>query len=151
MEENQQHINEQNQLRPEGLKILCILSFIGSGLSLFSHILFFLFYPGFLAFFSNPDLAEVSTAIDTEVLVSFIKATGRTYFFLNSLLYMMSLAGVYLMWNLRKKGIHYYAIAQIFILLIPLIFISGDLAVLPGLILTAMFIYMYSRFLKIMS
>lgn len=151
MIENTQNTPQEQHARPEGLKILCILSYIGSGLSLFSNILFFLFYGSFLEFFSNSDLAEASSAIDAEQLVSFIESAGRTYFFISTFLYLLSLAGIYLMWHMQKKGIHFYAISQISILLLPLIFISGDLSVLPGLILTGAFIFMYSRYLKLMS
>lgn len=144
--------NKQEQhIRPEGLTILCVLSYIGSGLSLFSNLLVFIIFPSFLDFFSNNDLEEISNTFDPEVLLSFVQSAGRMYFLLTAVLYFISVLGVYYMWHLRKNGIHLYAIAQIALLLMPLLFISGNLSILPGLLLTGAFILMYSRYLKIMK
>ena len=151
MEEFFDNEKQEQPTRPEGLKVLCVLSYIGSGLSLFSNLLVFLIFPSFLDFFSVNDLEEISKTFDPEVLLSFVQSAGRMYFLLTAVLYFISVLGVYYMWHLRKNGIHLYAIAQIALLLMPLIFISGNLSILPGLLLTGAFILMYSRYLKIMK
>jgi len=150
VEQEQETINE-NAVRPEGLTVLCVLSYIGSGLSLFSNFLIFIIYSSFVEFFSEADLSEFSSSFDSDMLLTFIESSGRMYFLISAGLYLLSLSGVYLMWHLRKNGIHFYAIAQIALLLLPLIFISSNLSILPGLILTGAFILMYSRYLKLMK
>ncbi|OYT16065.1 MAG: hypothetical protein B7C24_09730 [Bacteroidetes bacterium 4572_77] len=150
-----ENIVDENQIKkpsqPEGLRILCIFSFLGSGLSLVSNLMIFLIFPDFLSYFSGDEVAALSGSFDPEMLLNFIQSAGRFYFLISAALYFLSLLGVYYMWHLQKSGIHIYAIAQIAILLLPLIFISTQLSILPGLVLTAAFIYMYSRYLKVMS
>jgi hypothetical protein len=137
-------------VRPDGLTFLCILSFLGGGLSLFSNFVIYLIYDAI------PELAESDEFIqfpgmEKEFLLDFLQSGGPNFFLLTSIFYAASLVGVYFLWKLNKKGIHFYAISQIVILLLPLIFIDPKLSVLPGLILTAVFIWLYSRYLKIMS
>lgn len=151
MTENLNQDEHQQFYRPNGLTYLSILSFIGSGLSLFANAMVFLFYNTFAAYLTGDEISEVPMAFDPELLYNYVMTAGRMFFLFNSLLYFVSLIGVYYMWHLIKKGIHFYAIAQILVLLLPLIFIDSGLSVLPGLILSGSFIYFYSRYLKIMS
>ena len=72
-------------------------------------------------------------------------------FILGMLAYAGSLYGVYLMWNLQKVGLHYYALAQIVILILPLVFVSTQLSVIPGLLLTSLFVLLYYRSFKMME
>jgi len=141
---------EENQERPQGLSTICILSFIGSGLSLLSNAFAFMFYDAFTSFLSSDEINDVTMAIDPKLLLDFISTAGRFYFLVVAVFYSASVIGVYYMWHLYKKGIHFYAIAQISLLILPLIFIDSNLSVLPGLILSGAFIYFYSRFLNIM-
>jgi len=148
-------IFEQNSktqpVRPSGLKTISILSFLGSGSSLVANLFVFLFYDTFVSYLSSDELKEAYTAFDAEMLKEFAITAGQSYFLISAVLYSVSLFGVYLMWHLVKKGIHFYAIAQISLLLLPLLFIDTNLSVLPGLILSGTFIFLYSRFLNVMK
>ena len=146
-----EHNSNEQPERPSGLKTICILSFLGSGSSLLANLFVFLFYNTFVAYLSSDEIKEVSMAFDAELLEKFTLTAGQSYFFISVILYSVSLFGVYLMWHLVKKGIHFYAIAQIALLLLPLVFIDSSLSVLPGLILSGTFIFLYSRFLKMMK
>lgn len=148
----EQYKNDQLEqfVRPQGLTTLCILSYLGSGMSLFANVFLFLFYDSFMAILASDDMEEVPMAFDSEMLSDFANTAGQFYFLLSSLLYMMSLLGVYYMWHLFKRGIHFYAIAQISLILLPLIFIDSSLSVIPGLLLSGAFILLYSQYLKIM-
>jgi len=142
---------QEEQVKPEGLKFISILSFLGSGMSLFANAMVFLFYETFINYLSSEEIKEVPMAFEPDLLKNYAVTAGQTYFLLSALLYSMSLLGVYYMWNLYKKGIHFYAIAQISLLILPLIFIDSSLSVLPGLILSGAFIYFYSRYLNLME
>ena len=146
----EQNSNTQS-VRPSGLKTISILSFLGSGSSLLANIFVFLFYNTFVSYLSSDEIKEASLAFDAEMLEKFAVTAGQSYFLISAALYSVSLFGVYLMWNLVKKGIHFYAIAQISLLLLPLLFIDSSLSVLPGLILSGTFIFLYSRFLNVMK
>jgi hypothetical protein len=144
----QNNTNEKPS-RPDGLSILCILSFIGSGFSFLSSIMVFWLYPTFLDIVGSDEFAQFPS-LDSKMLLDFLQSAGKTYFLISAILYMISLLGAYYLWNLKKKGIHFYAIAQISLVILPLIFISTNLSVLPNLIIVGAFIFMYSRHLKIM-
>lgn len=132
--------------RPQLLTVLAILSFIGSGMSLFSYVVIN------FGFDAVVNILETEMKdVYPEILVDFIKDAGKTFFMIGSLAYAASLFGVYKMWNLKKIGLHYYAISQFVILLLPLIFISIKLSILPGLLITLFFIILYNRSFNIIE
>ncbi len=151
-EPNQIYIDPQQQkhVRPDGLTFIAILSFIGSGLSFFSNFVIFLIYNAIPELAESDDFVQFP-GMDVETMLDFLQSGGRSFFLLSSIFNLGSLVGVMLMWKLQKKGIHFYAISQIVLLLLPLIFIDPKLSVLSGLIISATFIWLYSRYLKIMS
>lgn len=146
--------NQIQNKRPQLLTVIAILSFIGSGFSFFSYLMMSLYYHEFLSIVEG-NLAEMYSQmginVDTDVIVEFFRKAGRLFFVLNTFAYAGSLFGVYRMWNLNKTGLHYYALSQIVIIILPLIFVSTQLSVLPGMILTAIFILMYYRSFKILE
>ncbi|MCK5774780.1 MAG: hypothetical protein KAH25_01315 [Bacteroidales bacterium] len=150
MTEDFNNAQQEQIIRPQGLTTLCILSFIGSGMSLFANIFLFLFYDSFMAILTSDEMEEVPMAFDAELLSDFANTAGQFYFLLSTVLYAMSILGVYYMWHLIKKGIHLYAIAQLTLILLPLLFIDSNLSVIPGLLLSGAFVLLYSKYLKIM-
>jgi hypothetical protein len=150
MQEKTKNNSPQEVKRPEGLTLLCILSFVGGGLSFVSNFMIFAFYNQFIALIESDKLMNIPN-IDFELLVNLVKNSGRAYYILVAGLYLVSLYGVYQMWYLQKKGIHYYAVAQIILLIVPLLLIDRSLSVFPGLIISGLFIFVYSRYLKIMK
>jgi len=144
--------NQNINKRPQLLSVVAILSFIGSGLSFFSYLMMSLFYHYFLDIM-NTNVGEVykQMGIDPDMIIDFFKNAGRPFFMLSTLAYAGSLYGVYKMWNLQKVGLHYYAISQLIILLLPLVFVSTQLSVVPGLLLTITFVLLYNRSFKLME
>ncbi len=142
-----EQININNQpKRPQLLTVLAILSFIGSGLSLLSYLVISFYYDAILAVIET-ELKEVYPALYAD----FIREAGRTFFIVGSLAYAGSLFGVYKMWNLMKEGLHYYAVSQFIILLLPLVFVSAQLSVIPGLMLTIVFVLLYYQSFKMIE
>lgn len=138
--------NQKQPKRPQLLTVIAILSFIGSGLSLFSYIMISFYYNSIIAVIEN-ELKEVYPALYAD----FIREAGRTFFMVGSVAYAGSLYGVYKMWNLMKDGLHYYAVSQFVILLLPLVFVSAQLSVIPGLLLTILFILLYYKSFKMIE
>lgn len=150
MSEHSKTSNISEQKRPEGLTLVCVLSFLGGGLSFLSNFSIYALYNQLITAIENGQVMKLPN-IDMDMVLDLLLASGRTYYLIVALVYLISLYGVYLMWHLYKKGIHFYAIAQITLLILPLLFIDAEMSVFPSLILTVLFIFIYSRYLKIMK
>lgn len=146
----QENSETRKPQRPDGLTVICILSFIGGGLSLISNFAIFALYTELISAIENGEVMQLPN-IDMGMVLDLIKSSGRLYYLIITIFYLGSLYGVYKMWYLQKSGIHYYAIAQILLLILPLLFIDSGMSVFPSLVITVLFIYLYSRYQKIMS
>jgi hypothetical protein len=132
----------QGKKRPELLTLLCIFTFIGSGLAAFSYFVVFISYEEFTKAFDElgMDMPEVDL----------ILSAGKRFFLTGFILYGISLFGAIRMWRLKKSGFHFYTVAQVFILLLPnAMIISYQFSVL-GLLVTVAFIVAYASQLKYM-
>ncbi len=141
---------EDKILRPELLKVLCILTFVGSGFSLLSYVLLFFYSDLFMEVASNEQFTFFRTEEERNMIIE-IFALPKIYFFLHIVFYASSVFGAYLMWKLRKTGFHFYAIAQISLIIIYKAFIpTAPFPYLP-LFITIIFVLLYFRNLKYMS
>lgn len=127
------------------LRFLCILTFLGSGLALFAYFIIGVFYDLFLNADMNP-LGE-----NEKEMIRVMLSAGRNFFLLSAMLYAVSLYGAIMMWKLRKPGFHLYSIAQILILILPLLFIPGFKMPFVTILVTVTFIFGYSTFLRSMK
>lgn len=136
--------NPQLEARLRILKFLCLLTFAGSGLGALSY--------GFIGTFYNlfSSMSTSALADEQQDIIKMLMSGGRYFFILNSLLYSISFTGAYMMWKMKKAGFHCYTISQILILISPLAFIIDFH--MPGIsiVLTALFIFAYSGFFKMM-
>lgn len=126
--------------RSDLLTILCILSFIGSGLATFSNLVLMLTYDEL-----GPMLEEMDFDFDAFKL---ILSGGKSFFISGFFLSVISLVGVSGMWRLKKVGFHLYAASQLFLLILPVVSIDGIPFSIPGLLVTAAFIFGYFTQLK---
>ncbi len=135
------------QKRPPVLTFICILSFIGSGLTALSNLFVYVNYNLVMESLQSMDfdLFEFDPAL--------FLAIKRPYFILTGLLAIFSFLGVKRIWNLQKIGLHMYAIAQILLLIVSSIHIYRPIGQIPifDLMLTTLFILMYLRFKEIMN
>jgi hypothetical protein len=127
------------------LKVLCILTFIGSGAALFAYFVIGAFYDIFL----SADMKLLGD--DEKEMIRMMLSAGKLFFLLSALLYGVSLYGSILMWKLRKLGFHLYAVAQIVLLILPLLFIKGFRMPFVTILVTVTFIFGYATFLKSMK
>jgi len=125
------------------LKILCIFTFIGSGLAMFSYLFTFLLFDEMQMMME--DMVEEYPGIEE------IFSGGKQFFLTGFILYSVSFAGALQMWKLRKIGFHLYAVAQIFILILPVIMIKSYQLPFIGLLLSSAFVFGYYSNLKYMS
>jgi len=129
-------MTEAQLKRPSFLSTLCILTFIGSGLGVIVNLLF---------------------SINYTTLVNLIERYGQSgslimpspnHYLVTSFLNALSLVGAVLMWGFRKNGFFLYTLAQILLVVFPVI-ILGDQGVNTfGMIITGLFIFLYALNLK---
>lgn len=140
--EEEQNVEQSKAIRPQQLTILCIITFISSGL----YALFFLLI-------SN-DYQEMIDALRKEYVdspeFSFFLNAPKEFFLLSFFLFAFSVMGAVLMWKLRKVGFHIYTSAQIGILILLIIFFYNDYIPVFEILLTILFVYLYARNLKFM-
>ena len=137
-------------VRPELLKILCILTFIGSGLSLISNSIMFLTIDIIKAYYENGDFDFISENMDLSALELLI-SVNPSYFILQALIFGISIYGAYLMWNLKKAGFHVYTVSQLILIIISQIFLPDLPFPIFELMISLVFITFYARNLQYMK
>jgi len=131
-------------VRPAVLSLLCILTFIGSGLAAFSFLMMGLFYPAFVEVSMTSKMALPEVGI-------IIKNTPPWAFLLAGLSYTISLSGALMMWKLRKTGFHAYTLAQFSLLFITTFAIYPRELAGGDLLFSTMFVLLYASHLKLMK
>jgi hypothetical protein len=127
------------------LKILCVITFIGSGLGFISYGVI-----GLIRDFFSSNLSLIPDETNRE-LIGMLLSAGRMFFFLNAILYAVSLAGAILLWRLKKIGFHLYTASQLLLLILPLAYIKGFPMPGASIFMTILFIWGYSGFLRFMK
>lgn len=129
-------------IRPVWLSVLCILTFIGSGISTVSFLMIYISYEEVL-----PMMKELGNLFPGMDLIA---TAGKNFFLTGFILYFLSLMGASFMWRLRKIGFHFYTASQVMIVLLPVVYINDYPAPFFEALITAAFILFYVRFLKLM-
>ncbi len=138
--ENQDQNKQKNQ--DKFLKILCFLTFIWSGFGIFTNLLLSLFFENYKILI--PEMNFPTEYKDLKQMLLIMMSAGRFYFFISLLLNISSFYGAYLMLKMKKQGFHFYAIAQIIMLLLPMIFLKSLPFSFMEFITTASFIAFYA-------
>lgn len=146
--DNQNEYPTEMPKRPTWLTVLCILTLVGSGINFLSY----LFYTG--AYRIMPDMLQnvidtmnnmyPNSGIDFEGIYTL---QPRIYYGILTLAFAASVCGAIFMLNMRKIGFHTYTIAQILILIIPVLMAHLNLDI-SGLFLTIAFVIFYATFYK---
>ena len=138
-------VQEIQPKRPTMLSVLCILTFIGSGMNLFSSLMISLFYDQFTG------IAEsISKSLNLPGL-EMIEEGKAIFFAVSALIYAGCIAGALLMWKLKKAGFHIYTIFQILLIISPMYFLHLSGPLYFDLILSGIFVILYSTNLKHMT
>lgn len=129
--------------RSDLLTVLCILTFIGSGLAAFSNLFIYLSYE---------EMLTIIDEFEFEIPgFDMMMSGGRRFFLTGFILYTFSWVGALQMWKLKKIGFHLYTGAQVFILILPVILIPTYPFSIFSLLFTALFIAAYAMNLKFMK
>ena len=142
---NEEDPKEMPVTRPNGLLFICILTFIFSGLMFISCTFCSAFYSYIPGIIKTSPFTKDLPGID-----GFI-AASIWFYILSALFYGASLAGAILMLLLKKVGFHFYAVSQLLLLIIPMIFIEGYKGDFSGFALTGIFILIYASYMRIMK
>jgi hypothetical protein len=131
--------------RPLYLTVLCILTFIGSGMNMISSLLIFIFFDAFQSVGENITKTFDLPGIDV------ILNARPVFFAVSVVIYGLSAFGAYQMWKLIKHGFHIYTIAQILLIIVPMYFFKLSAPSFADIILSGIFVALYSANLKHMS
>ena len=119
---------------------MLILSMIGSGLYCLSSLSWGLTAPTIQQMVDSGAIKlQDSMTVAFEQMIE----TPRSFYLWSALLYAVSLTGVILMWNLRKLGFHLYTLAQLFVLVITVLFLGKERLLLGDVMFTLLFIISY--------
>jgi hypothetical protein len=136
----------ETKKRPQLLSILCVLTFISSGLGIFTSILTPMISDYLVEFITSMPGYEQNL---TEEGLIILKA-GWGYYLVSLVLISLSLFGAIKMWKLKRIGFHFYTIANLLLFCLPSIFLSMDFNLI-GLVLPGLFIGLYAIHLKQMN
>jgi len=130
--------------RPKLLTVLCILTFIGSGMNFFSNAMIAAFYDAFTEIAGT--FAEKFNLPGMDIIME----SPPVFFLASAILYAGSFAGAFLMWRLRKTGFHIYTIAQILLIIAPMYFLKMSKPSFFDILFSGIFVVLYSINLKTM-
>ncbi len=146
MEEIENENTAEQVKRPKFLSVLCILTFIFTGLGSLSCIITPLTSEMVKEFMINaPNYDEVQMADSLKVIEA-----RWGYYMLTLALTIGSMVGAILMWKLKKNGFHFYAFSNLAILFVPTL-VLGIAISWVSIILSIAFIGMYAIHLKFMQ
>ncbi len=132
--------------RPKTLTVLCILTFIFTGLGALSSILTPFYADTMVEFMkSGPNFDEEAMAENLKVLTA-----GWGYYMLTLALTIGSLIGAIMMWKLKKNGFHFYAVSNLALLFVPTLVLGMTISWV-AILLTSCFIGLYAMQLKFMK
>lgn len=142
-EQSIEKLEQTRPQRPDMLSALCILTFIGSGTGAFVYWTYGLFFKEFQQLYESGAL----TFPGLDVILS----GGQKYFLTGAVLFSASLAGAILMWKMRAAGFHLYTAAQVLLSLLPVVMIKEYPFPVVDFAITALFIFLYWRYLSRMT
>jgi hypothetical protein len=131
--------------RPVLLTVLCILTFVGSGMNLVSSLFISAFYDVFVEIAA--EFADRFNIPGVDLLTS----AGANFFLVSALCYAASITGAVFMMRLRKTGFHIYTISQILLVIAPMYFMHLPSPGFADIFFSGLFIILYSANLKSMS
>ncbi|MEJ2594467.1 MAG: hypothetical protein P8100_04930 [bacterium] len=131
------------------LTVLCILTFIGSGVSFLANGFLWLTQDAWIEAMEEGAFEVLKDTLEIEA-IELLLHVNPTYFLMQTLLFALSITGAWLMWKLKKAGFHLYTVAQILLLIIGKIYIPALPFPIIPLLIVATFVTLYARNLRYM-
>lgn len=147
--------NEPNRQEPQSpqshhqlvmFRSVLVLSMIGSGISCLSNLMSGLMIGPIRTIYER-GLVEVPEAMQP-YYESMLYDMPTSFFIISGILNGISLAGVILMWRLRKHGFHYYSIAQLLLIVTALLLVGRAAIGIGDIMFTLLFIGFYYMALR---
>jgi len=144
-------INQNEKQLPTFLKVICILTFIGAGLNVFSSV--FTFYALQTKNSFSIAMLQALAANSEDIDLNTLLYNTNVNMISNFVTSLVCITGAFLMWKLNKTGYYVYVIAEICSIIFPFIFPTAPISTLSfvALIFPIGFIVMYSANLKHLS
>ncbi|MFL5763485.1 MAG: hypothetical protein ACJ77K_06030 [Bacteroidia bacterium] len=143
---NDQMNTEEAPKRPVFLTVLCVLTFIASGLAAIFSLAMPLMKDWFIAMMqSNPNMDEKQY---NDAMKAF--DAGPAYFLLSFVLAAGSVVGAAFMWKLKRNGFHIYAFSNLALLFLPTLMLDMPMNMI-SVILTVLFIGLYTVNWKVLK
>ena len=145
-----EEVEKENQvgvsIRPSFLTVLCFLTFISAGTTSMSSLM----TPPFSEMLV--EFVEKTPSFDDYTKEQAIKeiTAGWAYHFPVFVLSICSLAGAFYMWSLKKTGFHIYSLANLLLLIVPML-VLGTTLLFGKLLFTVSFIGLYATHFKMMK
>lgn len=131
--------------RPTLLTVLCILTFVGSGMNLFSSMIIAAFYDTFVLV-----LQEFASKFNIPG-IEMITEVRPLFFLVSGIFYLGAILGAVLMMRMKKAGFHLYTIFQILLVITPMYFMHLPTPNFLDVLFSGTFIILYSTQLKFMN
>lgn len=132
--------------RPQLLSILCVLTFISSGLGIITSILTPMMSDKLVEFMVSMPSYEQNLTQEGLIILK----AGWGYYMISLALISGSLTGAIYMWKLKKIGFHFYTIANIILFCLPSLILGLNFDLI-GLVMPGVFIGLYALNLKYME
>ena len=151
--ENPFNTEENKPKRSTLLTVFLVLTFIGSGFAFIGNAYTSLSFENIIELVEElaDDDAMATLSSLLERSVEMMEKVGPRYYGIIALLALISLVGAVFMWRLNKLGFHFYASANLILLFIPMLFGIAKFPDMFGTVVTALFIWVYAREMKIFS
>jgi len=147
MEEEKNVFTEEEQKSPS-FKVFLMMSMIYGGLSVFSNLVIY----GMIDFVRQTfEGKENVNFMGMELDLSLFINTDKNFFLFQTILFAFSFAGALYMWKGRKIGFHFYTAAQILLLIVATVYLTGMPFPFFEVMLTVLFVYVYAKNLKFLK
>ena len=140
------HTADEQIKRPRSLSVLCILTFVFTGLGILSSLITPLTADIVIEFM------KASPSYDEETMGESLRVIGAGWgYYLTTLVFTLgSLTGAILMWNQKKLGFHFYASSNLLIMVVPMLFLNITISWF-AIFFAIAFISFYAFHLKFMK
>jgi len=137
--------------RPTGLIVLCVLTFIGSGMAFLSNFVSYALNEKLIEFM---EMAVANMNGQFEEIyrqsIDIFANTPKYTFLFSAVLCVFSISGAAIMFAMRKIGFHVYTIAQILLVFMPQLLNKTHFNLL-GSFVSMLFIALYFMYYKKME
>jgi hypothetical protein len=141
-------INRQENQRPPVLRLFLILSMVNGVMSVLSNLIVYSMIDFIRQTFDGKETVNMMGMV---VDLSLFMSTDKNFFLFQTILFTISFFGALIMWNYRKTGFHLYTTSQILLLIVSTVYLTGMPFPIFDVMVTALFVYIYAKHLKLMQ